>query len=323
MGAGWPTWLGQLHPGLDDEGIEQLRGAVAPYFLPPQVEALYRWHGGGDQGVFGGWRMRPLDELIEFYRFTIDALESPPSWLPVFDAQIVNVVTLDLPGLPPSDPSVWYGHTHDGFLARLFDSVEALVDVVSDAAEAGVLVEQSGRLGLDSGEYLDALDGFAWSSWRLARSPGSFRSPDPPAGTLISRQPEPDWPREWLVSVGVTDESLALTGATHTIAQLISAATAGPVRGTIRGKVVTGAGGGGWWSPVVDDGTGRIAVSCDTRLLPISIVVGQEGEFDVLLESAHTPEPIVDEDPQVAAIANRLRPALPIAKASAARPIPE
>ncbi len=109
MGSRHRDWLAHLRPGLDDAGIDRLRMAVRPYLVPGQVEALYRWHDGGDSGVFGGWRMRPVEELIDWYGFSCKDLESPRTWLPVFDDQIVNVVTLDVPGVPLSDPSVWYG----------------------------------------------------------------------------------------------------------------------------------------------------------------------------------------------------------------------
>lgn len=322
MGSRHRAWLEQLRPGLDDTALNRLREAVAPYLVPRQIEALYRWHDGGDSGVFGGWRMRQVDELIRWYRFSCEDLEAPRTWLPVFDDQIVNVVTLDVPGLPPSDQSVWYGHTHDAWLERRFDSIAAMLDVVCDAADDGALVEMHGRLGLQKGDFVESLDGRAWSTYRLSRCPSTFRYPDPPAGTYVSRYPEPDWPRTWLAPLGVTAESLELRGATHTIADLVAAAARGPAQGTIRGRVVTGAGGAGFWSPIVDDGSGRIVVACDTRLVPISVGVGSGGEFDVLLETAATPEPLADDDPLVAAMANRLRPPLPVARALAARPVP-
>jgi hypothetical protein len=236
----------------------------------------------------------------------------------VFDDQIVNVVTLDLPDGSPSDPSVWFGHTHDAWLNRLFDSIECLIDVVSDAVEADALSAGHGdRLMLAETE--DSLDGRGWSDLRLRRCPGAFRWPDPPPGTYLGRSPEPNWPRPWLTAIGVTDESLTLRGTTHTIAELIAAAASGQVAGTIRGKVITGSGGAGWWNPVVRDGSAELVVHCDRSLVPISPAVGQEAEFDVVLESPDVPEPITDDDPLVAAVANRFRPQLPTAVAQAAR----
>ncbi len=321
MSGAWPAAFTSLRPGLNDDGVDELREAVAPYLLSSQIEALYRWRDGGDQGVFGGWRMRPLEELIRWYRFTVDKLQSPRSWLPIFDDQIVNIVTLDLPGEPRSDTSVWYGHTHDGWLARMFDSIAALLNVVCDAAEENALVESNGRLSLPNGDYGESLDGHGWSRLRLARSPGGLRHPEPPPGTELSRSPNPSWPREWLLPLGVTDESLTLRGATHTIAQLVAAAAEAPAQGTIRGRVVTGMSiGGDWWNPVVDDGTGRIVVCCNTALIPISVGCGSEGEFDVVLKDISTPEPSAHPNPQVAGIADRLlQTDLPRATATGAR----
>ena len=88
--------------------------------------------------------------------------------------------------------------------------------------------------------------------------------------------------------MGVTPGTLALRGATHSIAELVAAAASGPVRGTIRGRVVSGVGTPGWWSPLVSDGSGQITVHCETRHLPVMVVVGSEGEFDVLLEPGGT-----------------------------------
>jgi hypothetical protein len=221
----------------------------------------------------------------------------------------------------PSDTSVWYGHTHDGWVERLFDSIKWLVDVVCDAAEAGLLAQDHGRLGLRRGEDLLPPDGFP-ESLRLARCPGSFRLSDPPPGTYLSRMPDPGWPPEWLASLGVSPQALTLTGATHTIAGLIAEAGHGPVAATIRGRVTTGSGVDRSWNLVVDDGTARIVVSCEPSEVVFTVPVGDEAEFDVVLTSAQTPEPATDHDPRLAAVIERFRPSLPIAQARAVRPLP-
>ena len=314
-----PAWSSALRAGLDDAGIERLRSAVAPCLLPPQVEALYRWRDGSDLGVFGGWRMRSSSQLVEWYRFTCEELGSPRTWLPVFDDQMVSVVTLDLPGLAPSDRSVWHGHTHDVELWRLFDSIEALVDVVCDAAEAGALHERDGRVGMLSDGHLDPLDGGAWQELRTARSPGSYRAPDPPPGTCLSSVPDPDWPQEWLLPLGVTQDSLALRGATCTVAELVATGGDVPVQGTVRGRVVTAAFVGGWWCPVVSDGTAELVVVCDTRLVPLVVGAGRTGEFDVVLQPAGA----TDEHAAAITAAGLAHPSRRTARGLAARPVPD
>jgi cell wall assembly regulator SMI1 len=215
MGARFPEWFEQLKPGLDDAGIERLRQGVAPLLLPAQVEQLYRWRSGGDRGVFGGWRLRAPDDLLRWYRFCVDELDEPPAWLPVFDDQMVNVVTLDLPGAEPSDTSVWYGHTHDAWVDRMFDSLAGLVETVCDAAEAGALTTDGALIGiLEEHGWREHVDGPAWVGWRQARCPGTFQWPDPPAGTHLGRSPQSDWPAVWLASLGVDDAAQQSTGPT-------------------------------------------------------------------------------------------------------------
>ena len=279
MGRLWPSHLAELRPGVIDAGLDRLREAVAPYAIPAEVEALYRWRDGGDRGIFGGWHMWPLGDAIDWYRIdTTTDPKSPRTWLSVFDDQIVNVVTLDIPGRPASDTSVWYGHTHDAELSRLFDSIEALLNVVCDAAEAGVLVDERGRLLLTGERWNDSLAGLGWTSLRLHRSPTAYGSDAPgPPGPYLSRFPAPDWPTEWLLPLGVTEETLAPRGATHTIAELVAAAATGQVQGTIRGTVTTGSGGPGWWQPTVKDETGELVVFCDASLVPINPWVGSLG----------------------------------------------
>lgn len=47
-----------------------------------------------------------------------------------------------------------------------------------------------------------------------------------------------------------------------------------------------------------------------------------DGEFDVVLESAEPPPPIINDDPRLAVIAARFRPTPLVAQAQAARPVP-
>lgn len=203
IGAAWPEQFGTLQAGVEDAQLQALRDAVAPYLLPAQVEELYRWRGGGWTSIFGGWNLQPIDRLIETYRLNTSEFDYPRVWLPVFGGEkLVNIVTLDLPGAEPSDQAVWAGDTHDVWIWRLFESIEALVDVVCDAAEAGALVEQWYGLVTREG---DSLAGHTWTEFRLRRGPDTFRWPDPPPGSNIYFFPDPSWPRTWLLASGSTE----------------------------------------------------------------------------------------------------------------------
>lgn len=314
MVATWPEAFSQLLPGATDEELQPLRDAVAPYLLPAQVEQLYRWRAGGDSGVFGGWRMRSIPDLLRWYAFT-EELDEPRVWLPVFENQMLNAITLDFPGEPASDPSVWYGSTHDEPIQRMFDSIETLVEVVCDAADDGVLEELGiGSLVLDE---VESVSDRAWTDYRLRRCPTAWRYPDPPDGTELSRFPEHRWPRPWLLSIGVTDESQQPRGATHSIAELLGAAASGPVTGTIRGLVQSGAG----WDMVLRDGTGEIAVHLDPRRVPLPPELDGEVEVDAVLETADPFARFAGADPRVLAARHAEKPFLPMATGTAARKV--
>ncbi len=182
-------------PGLTEDEVQRLKHALAPLHLPVEVEQLYRWRGGGEAGIFGGWRLRPVDDLLA-RRALAEDLEEPPAWLQLFDDQILGFTTLGLDATGPRERSVWYGHTHDTSVARLVDSISDLIQVCCDALELGVVEQVGDSLRLEGAPFDDP----AWDRFRLARCPTAFQYPNPPRGTYLSRFRDPEWPPEWLDS---------------------------------------------------------------------------------------------------------------------------
>jgi hypothetical protein len=317
----FPAALARMLPGLGHDSIAVLRARLAPMGLPEEVETLYRWRNGGLVGLFGGWALRPVSDLVASRHLFLADLGEPPAWLQLFDDQCLGFVTLDAVAPGHADRSVWYGHTHDASVSRLFDSIEALIDTCADAAEAGALADfhDGLRLHPHPGE---SLDGVAWDPFRLSRCPGAFAYPDPPAGTKLCRFPEPDWPSDWLTSLGIGPGDSTPTGATHTIAELLSEAGSDPATGTIRGRVVGLAGGATGWTATVDDGTALLSVTGDPKVTVFGPRIRQEFEFDVLVTGADAPEYETDrEDPAVAAFMRRVLPSAAPAVARAVRPV--
>jgi hypothetical protein len=182
LAARFPEVLQELNPGLDDTGVAQLHAAVEPLGLPAQVETLYRWRNGGTPGIFGGWRLRPLDDLLRWREFCLRDLEEPPAWLHLFDDQCLAFVTLRVPG-GEEDDAVWFAHT-EGEPACFFGTIAELVHACADAAEAGALHLAHGDLRLS---VTSSLDGRDFYDYRLARSPDAYQYPDPPAGNSHDR----------------------------------------------------------------------------------------------------------------------------------------
>jgi hypothetical protein len=293
----FPQLLDRMLPGLDDAGVEELARSLAPYRLPEQVEALYRWKGGGvGVGLFGGWSLRPVDELLRWRELCLTGMDEPPAWLQLFDDQCLGFVTLGAPDGQDPDSSVWYGHTHDCWVERLCDSIEAMVQTCSDAAEAGLLTELHGGLRLAEGE---SFDGRSWSDLRLARSPGAFRYPDPPAGTYLSRFPDGDWPTGWIESFsrkrGIDPLDLRPRGVSISVQALKEVAHAtGGSRGTVQARVVQLAGSGAGYLLQIDDGTGVLDVWCPAGAVVFAPSIGATLEFDVVVTVDSVSEEVPD-----------------------------
>lgn len=301
-----PDRLVQMAPGLDDEGVEQLRAALEPMRLPQQVEHLYRWRNGGDSGVFGGWRLRPVGELLEWRAFCLEEMEEPPAWLQLFDDQCLAFTSLDVPGQPASDTSVWYGHTHDASVNRLFDSIEALVDVCADALAAGQLHDVDGRLVMDA---TDSVVGRQWDTLRRRRGPGTFVYPDPPAGTYLSRFPDAAWPEPWLASLGRGTPELRPHEAMTTIAGLLADAGRGSATGLIEARLdrvlemrlATYA--------ISDDGSGQLMLEFPVGVTPFPLMRSSTYQFDVTVPGLDLFSlPSNPDDPRGSEVRSRMFP---------------
>ncbi len=321
----FPTVLAAMNPGLDDQGIEQFRAAVLPLRFTDEIEAFYRWHDGGDASPFGGWRMRPADEVVRQRPMNLEVGQQPPAWLSIFDPDegTFAVVTLEVPG-SGTVPGVWFGMYQDGDLERLFGSIESLVATCADAIEQGLLqsFDEDGPLPISLRfSELSSLDGAEFTPLRVAREPITFVYPDPPKGTQVSPFPEPDWPAPWLASLGLDPAPPELAGTTLTIAQLLEQSEHGDASGTIAGKVVRF---GAWakeWSATVDDGTGQLCLIGPNQRL-YGPTDGGVAEFDVEIDSAaRRAEPgYTDQYGLQRSMIRRLIPGIP-ARATAVRPI--
>jgi hypothetical protein len=278
------TVLAAMNPGLDDDGIGGLREALLPMRLTDEIETQYRWRDGGTPHLFCGWQFLPSEFVVVQREFYLGDLDEPPAWLRIFDDQTISFASLDVPGTEKV-PGVWYGHTHDGWLSRLFVSIESMVATCSDAIEAGLvsLVGRGQWMGIRfaDGGSLDAVD---LTPLRVAREPITFVYPDPPDGTYLPRSPVPEWPAPWLASLGLNPEAPPLRGATHTIAQLLELSSDGEASGTILASVARFGFFNKTWVATVDDGTGELFLVGQEEGL-YGPRMGQRAEFDVTVRA--------------------------------------
>ena len=93
------------------------------------------------------------------------------------------------------------------------------------------------------------------------------------------------WPMHWLAASGVDLRDREPLGATHTVAELVSAAATGVVTGRVHGEVVRLAGTGGDRLAVVADRTGQLAVWCPARTSPWGPVHRRRFELELTMDS--------------------------------------
>lgn len=303
----FPEQLAAMQPGLDDAAIASLKARLSPLVLPEQVEMLYRWRNGGQVGLFGGWSLRPVDALLDWRDFCIAHLQFPPIWLELFDDQCHVFVSLDLDADAPCDSSVWYGHTHDYALSRLFDDLEGLLQVCADAVEAGLLFADWSGLRLAASHGEEALDGVGWSPLRLRRGPDTFNYPDPPRGTYRSTFPDASWPVEWHLSHGTIGAS---HGVGRTIAAMVAEASDHDAVGTIRAVVLSTSIAARTWTAVVEDGTGRLSIDGEDAVGVSMPQVHGEYSFTVDMTAA-VPSPGDGDGVASAGSSNALRVSSP------------
>ena len=79
--------LETLRPGATDQELDALRVVIAPHDVPPELEAMWRWHNGQQGNPEATPRFLPLpegnflgtDEAIDAYRFLTEKAE-PWQW---------------------------------------------------------------------------------------------------------------------------------------------------------------------------------------------------------------------------------------------------
>jgi len=271
----FPDLLAAMQPGLDDAGVERMRAAVAPLTLGPELEKLYRWRNGGQPGLFAGWRLLPVDEVIANRQ---GQLGEPPAWFRLFGDRVVAFVTLGVGGESPNR-SLWYGHTHDLPLDRIADSLEGFVAACADALGGGALGRQRDSLLLEGGRDASS-DSF--TPFRLVHSPtaSTFRAVE--AHDRVVRTPELDWPAPWLVSLGLDAARIAPRGRTHTVAQL-DGSPYGTVA-TLLGTVAVHGFAGNVLQVVFSDDTAELRLDVDTAVTVFSPHSdGRLNEIDISL----------------------------------------
>ncbi len=239
-----------LRPGLSAREFDLLAQTLLPYYLPAELEVLYRWHDGWDSSAGEGFTsllpdsdFTPLPDAIRSYRGWWETLGADgwhPLWFPVFGIQSGELVALQLePHLPAGQV---YGYHAELELSTSYDSVTALFATALDLWQRGLLPDDNAYPEITRiiGE----------------RNPRS-RTPDGVPRQEISRSSTRDWPAPWRDVLGIGPMAPADDGEVATIAELTAGRAHGrPVRAELKGI----GGSSDRFFATASDGTGSATV---------------------------------------------------------------
>ena len=130
----------------------------------------------------------------------------------------------------------------------------------------------------------------------------------PEADKAVVTRDVSTWPDRWRHHFGIPDDAAALRGRTHTVAELVDARAAGPVEGTLVGRVKNIGGGGQGTVARLTDETGSLQL----LILPDALWFGRSPsdtyELDVVADALIIPELTMDDyrEVQRAALEGRM-----------------
>jgi hypothetical protein len=260
-----------LLPAGESDAVDGIAAAIAPWTLPADVERLWRRVSVGELVVVP-WRMPRLVEpawALDAYRQAFDVgypLVSGPPLLFPFAVAGETRWSVELRSGPEPAGTLY---SHGDAIEVEYPSVTDLVDTFAELIERGEFEHgPEGHLLLADPPERRARDE------RLQRAGGRSAVSIDPAG----------WPEHWLRSAGIDVRDREPLGATHTIAELLSAAADEPADGRIAGRVARLTHLEAGALVLVDDGTAALEVWCPADVSPWGPINGRRFELAVRLE---------------------------------------
>lgn len=260
-----PSLVETLRPGADEAHLDAAMVDVAPYLLPDDVRALYRWHDGQtpDGELVPGYRFLPIKDAVARYQMMLDLLPDMqgwnPFWFPLLDFEgdlfVVELGCEPTPTTPvfwcPSEDSDLYVWTHD---------LIAFVRLVLDAYRQDVYQKVDGYWERDEADE---------TALRESVSPGAHRfgEHEVEGTTYFSRFSTQQWPPVWRSAIGRSSQPATPRGATTSIASFTTKSdrdSAAPA--TLRGTVTALIGSGRGRLIDLTDATGTLTLFCPPRI---------------------------------------------------------
>ncbi len=250
VGRRAPELTRTLRPGVDEDQIGRANAELAPWVLPDDVAALYRWHDGGDGPEFGGaglflnWQMRPLEVALDRWRFVRGT--QPECWLEVFadlGRPIVDLSAGDAP-VPRDGAPGEFDSDGDGDSDSESDGeVERDGEVEGEGAEESRVetrqliwyVESEGTTARPVASSIFELASLCisavtartanYNGWRFDTTPAELTEAEMIDFSVAIESASPRWPESWRRSLGITVADETRPEITSSVSSLSKRAT--------------------------------------------------------------------------------------------------
>jgi hypothetical protein len=259
----------------------RIKEALGTLGLPVEIEWFWTTWNSSSFGLLTG------HPGLTDPGFALDVLEDDDFWphalLPVaYESHCFLAVELEY----SESPGAWvfdYCYADDGFRLRV-SSFAAIFEIAAATFLSGDVIDH-GRGILAPGESIDSRYLDERMSRRLA---AEHHGPFDPMNIL-------EQPARWLRARGLDESSLAVKGATHTIAELAEAQGRTEVRGTIVGEVVPLIGIGSGELELVRDETGVVVVWVPGSVPRVGSRHDGVFEYDVVAQQSDAPKLTIDD----------------------------
>jgi hypothetical protein len=264
-----------LGPPATDEEIEELSAALAPWRLPHEVEALYRWANGASTTAFAGRCFLTTTELLEARKFRSDMGFGSLAWLPLFRDASGACLIVEAEHTGEREPYVWLLQKDVGPTFS-YASLTTFFDTLTAVLTEGYLQVEEFANGARAVNPVDP--GTLDERVRLLNPP--------PAGLDPTRAffPEMGWPESWLAGLGLNKKELTPRGTSSMpFDELVDSARDAQVSATITGTVVRAQHTAPWATFTVSDGRADIRVQIPAELVALQLFPKVRVEVDVVL----------------------------------------
>lgn len=274
-----PTWKDTLQPGLSDREIDRLAEPLAPFKLPEELRALYRWRNGETGGGLFDREFQPLERAIEDYQFGLEELDLNPLLFGFCDSNN-DRYAVELLASPETSSGVFSLPHGDPDVYLTFISIERMAATLLRAHQEG------GYVLLEEDQYWER-DLEIYGAIRGEMNPGVhvFHEDERRGINVFDGVGTRDWPERWAKATGRGNDFVEITGERRALNEVVKAAREGqegPFH--VAGRILSLSSSGAESMYGISDRTAEVKVFCSDRASVRELSCGADVEAELVPE---------------------------------------